>query len=266
MEKHQLLDRFAGDGDERILLGRVLDRMEAARRKNRLMNTGFLSPREQEITARLLEACGQQEEFLYWGGYEDAERKALFFLPDYLQAETVTEAGEGPLQYLRAEFAPEERPSHRDFLGSLTALGIRRETFGDLLIGENSCDLIVFREIRPLLLEEWKSAGRARLRVSPLEAEALRIPAPQFQLIRDTVATLRLDGVISAGFSVSRSRAGELIRAGRAELNWTGCEKPDQIVRQEDVISVRGLGKIILEEVGGLSRKSRIQIVIKRLL
>ena len=84
--------------------------------------------------------------------------------------------------------------------------------------------------------------------------------------IRDTVATLRLDAVASTGFSMSRAKAAELIAAGRVQLNYREVTKPDAPVAQGDVVSARGLGKFELAEVGGLSKKGRTAILVRRYL
>ena len=88
----------------------------------------------------------------------------------------------------------------------------------------------------------------------------------EVKLLRDTVASLRLDCVLAAGFSVSRGAAADLIRGGRTEINWMPCDKPDATVEQGDVLTVRGLGKCRLEEVGGQSRKGRTSVTMKRYL
>ncbi|SMC54070.1 RNA-binding protein [Papillibacter cinnamivorans] len=265
-DKGKLLDRFARDGEERILLGRVLDRMETSRRRNILSSTGFLNPREQEVSARLLEAAGDGENIVFFGGYEQAERKILLFLPDYMTAEEIQEEDAGPLQGLRAEFAPENRLTHRDFLGSLMGLGVRRDCIGDLLVSEDGCDFPVLREVADWILSGMEKAGRAELRLAPVSLKDLRIPEGKTRLFRDTVAALRLDSVAAAGFSLSRSAAADLVAAGRAQVNWQDCQKPDRLLREGDAVTVRGLGKIVLEHVGGATRKGRISVEIKRYL
>ena len=92
----------------------------------------------------------------------------------------------------------------------------------------------------------------------------MSVPQQQTVLRRDTVASLRLDSVLAVGFSLSRSRAAELVRAGRAEVNWQPCDKPDRVVQQVDVLTVRGIGKCTVDEVGGLSKKGRTGVTVKR--
>ena len=82
--------------------------------------------------------------------------------------------------------------------------------------------------------------------------------------LRDTLASLRLDSVISAGFRIGRSQAAQFISAGKAAIDGLPCEKPDKTVTEGAKISVRGLGKIKLQTVGGQTKKGRISVIIHR--
>ena len=94
--------------------------------------------------------------------------------------------------------------------------------------------------------------------------DRLEPPAVETRTIRDTVSSLRLDAVAASGFSLSRGKAADLIASGRVQLNHRECVKPDHAVAQGDVLSCRGLGKCVLTEVGGPSKKGRILIVLER--
>ena len=128
------------------------------------------------------------------------------------------------------------------------------------------CDVLLLREMEDFLLLHLESAGRTRLKVSPVPLSALTPPKVEVKLIRDTVATLRLDAVAASAFSLPRSRAADLIASGRVQLNHRECTKPDRTVAQGDVISCRGMGKAAVKTVGGLSKKGRIMIEVERYL
>ena len=142
--------------------------------------------------------------------------------------------------------------------------GIARETVSDICVGKGSCDFFVTQEIAPYILQNFLSAGRTKLQLTQIPLEAVQVPEPEVKQIRDTLASLRLDSVISAGFRVSRGHACEYISAGRAAINGLPCEKPDKAVEEGAKISVRGLGKIRLQSVGGQTKKGRISVLIDR--
>ena len=263
MDKTTLLDRLGATGEDRLLLAKVLDRARQARERNIPSATDFLSPQQQMMALDLLRLAGIPEtDYLAAGGYDGAERRLILFLPDWLDAETG--AAELPIRCLRAAFRAEDRLNHRDFLGSLMGMGIIREKLGDILVGPDSADLIVLDTVAEFLLQSWNSAGRAKLRVSEIEAAHLHIPQVQCQEVRDTVSSLRLDAVASTGFKMARGKAAELVTSGRVQVNWRECTKPDKPLSAGDTVSARGFGKFVLAEVGGTTRKGRTSIVIKR--
>ena len=261
MEKSKLLDRCGAEGEDRLLLAKVLDRAAQAEERNIPACTDLLSPQQQMMAGDLLRLAGIPETvWLRQGGYQGAERNILLFLPDWMEPETA----EPPLRCLRAAFRTEDRLSHRDILGSLMGMGIVREKVGDILVSPESADLIVLDTVADFLLSSWNSAGRARLTVTEIPAAHLHIPEVRCEEVRDTVSSLRLDAVAASGFSLSRGKAADLIASGRVQLNHRECVKPDHAVAQGDVLSCRGLGKCVLTEVGGPSKKGRILIVLER--
>lgn len=265
MNKTELLNRLSGDGEERLLLARALDKLELARTRGVPAHTGFLSPQERRSVEALINASGRPRR-LFSGGYEGAERTVCAFLPDWQEEDGWLTGPDCPVSALRASFPADAGLTHRDFLGSILGLGITREKVGDLLLGEGRCDIVILREIEAFLLLHLESAGRARLRLAPVSLDALEPPAVRVKLIRDTVATLRLDAVAASAFSLPRSRAAGLISSGRLQLNYKECVKPDRAVAEGDVLSCRGMGKCVVKKAGGTSKKGRIMLELERYL
>ena len=262
MDRKTLLDRAARDADERVLLAHVLDRCEQSRARNIPAHTDFLSPAELRSAEDLLHAAKLHDGWAAAGGYGRAERRMLCFLPDWQEEPDADEC----MAALRVRFCADEQLTHRDLLGSLMALGVVRGKLGDILVSDGSADVIACADIADYLLAEWRSAGHAKLRAERIALADLAVPELKVRELRDTVATLRLDAVASTGFSMSRAKAAELIASGRVQLNYREATKPDAQVAQGDVISARGLGKFELAEVGGLSKKGRTAILVRRYL
>ena len=254
------IEKISHNPDDRMLLAKVWDKIQGGFRRNIVSNTCFLSPREIEMTRYLF---GNLEGLHAFGGYEDAERKMLVYLPEYLDEETLT-GEESPIVCLRAEFYEEDAPSHRDFLGALMGAGIAREAVGDICVGKNSCDFFITQEIAPYVLQNFLSAGRAKLRLRQIPVSEVSVPEPETKEIRDTVASLRLDSVIASGFRIGRSLAAQYISAGKAAIDGLPCEKADKAVSEGCKISVRGLGKIRLHAINGHTKKDRISVIIHR--
>lgn len=254
------IDKIAENVEDRLLLAKLWDKIQAGIRKNIPAHTGFLSPRELQLAQYLF---GDEPGLYRFGGYEEAERKMYVYLPDYLDEHALMEE-DSPAVCLRAVFFKDERPTHRDFLGALMGCGITRESVGDILVGENSCDFFVTEEIAPYILQNFENAGRVSLKISKIPLLDVTPPEQKFIEIKDTVASNRLDSIISSGFRISRSTAGDYIAAGKAAINGLPCEKADKAVSEGTKISVRGLGKIKLSVIGHTTKKGRISVTIHR--
>ena len=254
------IEKIARSPEDRLLLAKLWDKINAGMRKNIPAHTNFLSPRELEMAKYLF---GEPEGLYAFGGYGDAERKMLIFLPEYLEASALYEE-DSPCICLRATFYQGDSPNHRDFLGALMGAGISRESVGDICVDKGSCDFFVTQEIAPYILQNFTSAGRTKLHPEQIPLSDANIPAPEVKEIKDTLASLRLDSVISSGFRIGRSLAAQYVTAGKAAIDGLPCEKPDKPVSEGMKISVRGLGKIKLQSVNGRTKKDRISVVIHR--
>lgn len=254
------IDKIAHTPEDRMLLAKVWDKIQAGFHRDIPANSCFLSPRELEMTHYLF---GNVPGLTAFGGYPDAERKMLIFLPDYLD-ESYLMGEDSPVVCLRASYFEEDTLSHRDFLGALMGAGIARESVGDICVGKGNCDFFVTEEIAPYILQSFISAGRTRLHLSAVPLSQVSVPEPETKELRDTLASLRLDSVISAGFRIGRSQAAQYVTTGRAAIDGLPCEKPDKAVTEGCKISVRGLGKIKLRAVNGQTKKGRISVVIDR--
>ena len=254
------IEKIAHSAEDRVLLAKLWDKINAGIRRNIPANTCFLSPRELEMAKYLF---GNEPGLHAFGGFEDAERKMLIFLPDYLEEDSLYEE-DSPLVCLRATYFEKDDLSHRDFLGSLMGSGIARETVGDICVGKGCCDFFVIAEIAPYIQQNFLSAGRTKLHLDPVPLREAQIPEPEVKEIKDTLASLRLDSVISSGFRIGRSLASQYVSAGKAAIDGLPCEKPDKPVSEGMKISVRGLGKIKLVSVNGRTKKDRISVTIHR--
>ena len=262
MNQTELCNRLARTPEDRLLLRRVLDQAVAAERKCVPCRTHFLSPREAALSGQLIAALGQPSH-RFDGGYPSAERQVCVFLPDWLEPEDCLPEEVG-ITALRATWYQGESLSHRDLLGALMGLGVRREMVGDLLAAEHSCDCLLLPEVVPFLLQNLTQAGRSRLRVAQIGLDEIVVPAVARKIIRDTVSSLRLDAVAASGFGTSRAKMAEAISSGRVTLNYLECTRPDHPVAQGDGIACRGMGKCRLTAVGGRSRKGRVNITLER--
>lgn len=224
---------------------------QRAEQLDRAVPGRFVTGMERQEAQREARECGVLVSFD--GGWDDAERVQVCFHPDGVEAEFTA-------VWLEITWAAKfTRVGHSDLLGSLMALGMDRSLFGDLIVQDAVAYLLAMPEAARSLVEEWHEAGHTAIRVRRMD-EAPCFTPPQGQMMRDTVASLRLDCVLAAGMSVSRARAAEIIRQGLVQRNHTPEERVDAMLEAGDLLSVRGFGRIRLSEIGGRTRKDRISI------
>ncbi len=255
------IDKIAQNANERLLLTRIAEKAETCRTRGYLTSTRFLDLHEGALARRLLEALGNPRH-VFWGGYDRAERQALLFLPDWMEESAVEE--ECPLAAVRCMRSKRDALTHRDYLGSLMGLGLRRDCIGDILVGEHGADIIVLKEIVPFLLMNYEKAGRKQLSVSALPLTALLVPEEKVHLVRDTVASMRVDAIVASMFRMPRTRAADAVRAGRVYVNQQQCLRVDKEIGVHDRITLRGKGRGEVDDVLGESRKGRIVVSLKR--
>lgn len=254
------IDKIAQTAEDKLLLAKLWDKIQQGIRKNILAYTCFLSPRELQIAEYLFGACDGLHRF---GGYSDAERQMLIYLPDYLESECLFYE-DSPVICLRASFYQEDHLTHRDFLGALIGIGITRESVGDILVSNGTCDFFVTPQVAPFLLQNFESAGRTKVKLERIPLLQVSPPEPKLTEIRDTVASVRLDSIVSSGFRISRAHACDAIAAGRVAIDGVPCQKPDRILTEGCKIACRGSGKIRLTQIGHKTKKDRISVIIHR--
>jgi len=271
--KTAFIGGFTDDAEEKVRLSHMLDCMETCARRNIPTATAFLTPREQAIARRILDASDYRRmtpAFAFSGGYEGAERAVLVFVPDWLTPEDYLSGSDSPISALRASI-PGQKISgtsltHRDYLGALMGAGLRRDTVGDLLVREDGCDILLLTGMLPYVRQNLFQAGRTALRMEEISPADILLPELHVKEVHDTVASLRADAIAGAAFSQPRSKAAAAISAGLVTVAHRVCTKPDAPVRSGDALTWRGFGKAVLSEVGGLSKKGRINVRIVRYL
>lgn len=255
--------------EDKLLLAALADKLKQCEDKMYPTNSGFLDAREQALALSFLH--NRRPAYALWGGFAQAERRCVIFLPDYLAAEALqadfsqAEPELDPLAVLRVTpTARQAALSHRDYLGALLGLGINRAKVGDIIVRDNGADIIIMREMADYLLLNYQQVGRHQITAELLPTAELAAFEPPAKEISANVSSLRLDSVAAAAFGVSRSKCAEAAHARLLAVNGLQTLKPDQSINPGDSITWRGKGKARLLSVDGKTRKNRVFITIKR--
>ena len=243
--------------------------MRQSQEQYAVTSTNFLDEREQGI---LLDRF-RKEDCLYvlFGGYDEAQRRALFFFPPYSGAETPMEGAEllkkgEDCTFVRLRFTKDKfsTAGHRDYLGALMGLGLRREMIGDIIVTDGGCDIFAVKSVKKFILENFTKAGRATLKGEEIPLSQQVQGSGKTETIRITAASMRLDVILAQIYRLSRNSAAESIEKGLVFVNDSQALKCDMRLSEGDKIVLRGKGKAIMEEVSGATKKGRIALNIKK--
>lgn len=234
------------------LLKRARDLAERCERSGTVCVSGFLSPAEQhELQTRLgYIPCG----LVFHGGGENCERAAAFFLPDYMTEEMLDVSEYLCAMKLKAYFG---QPGHRDYMGALLGMGIGREWLGDIQVEGDTAYVFCMKSVLRHLLSIEK-AGRYTVKASQVPLEEVPARKVETESLSFSVMSPRLDAVAAGLFHLSRTEAAKQIAAGNVSLNYAQCLKADCIVKEGDILSLKGKGKGSISGMGGTSRKGRL--------
>lgn len=237
---------------EDSLLRRAEDLLDRCARTYTVTATTFLTPAEVMQLSGWAKRRGCT--LLLSGGVENTERKVGFFLPDWLAPEAFDVAEEIRTVRITHRFGT---LSHRDYLGALLGLGVKREWLGDILVEDGGATVFCLKSIEPHLLT-LEQVGRWGVKTAPIALTDITPPERKVKAVSFTVQSARLDAVTAGLFHLSRTAAADRIRVGDVHLNYELCQRPDAAVQPGDILSLRGSGKAQLTEVGGQSRKGRV--------
>lgn len=243
--------------EETLFAARIEDLCRLCDKNNVPKFTGFLDLRQQKIA----EYCASGVlpcAFSFYGGYYCAERKMFGVFPDYIDDRNA----QFPISFLKISHS---RPlNHRDFLGSLMSLGIKREIVGDILVGENGSFIILQTSMCDYVTDNITKIGNVGVKISVCQASEVVLSENRFEEMTEIVSSMRLDCVVAAFTNKSRSESEKLVSSERVVVNnetITSCSKN---VSDGDVISIRSFGKYIVGSCNSKTKKGRLVLSYKK--
>jgi len=244
------------DYEDKLLVKNIISFCETCENEYSIIYTDFLDPRQQSI---VLSICKLFKDIKYGfdGGIDGAERQIC-----YISSSDYDSEPKIPIELLKLSWKSEKKLKHRDFLGSLIHSGLKREKIGDMVVQDNYSYIAAHKDIAEYILYNLSKVGNTSILVRQCE-EAIQIEN-NTKYVSSTVSSLRLDCIISAGFGISRSEAMEQIKASKVYINWESESSSSSTVSKGDTVTLRGKGRVILEDVGGTTKKDRIKILIKK--
>ena len=257
--------------EDEFLIAHVRDLKTKCADNSIITHTNFLDMRQRTVLSFLKKEQAEFVKTVIWGGFDDSERAVMIFIPRFYESFDPEEIFEDdpdlcPITVLRADKDKFSVLSHRDYLGALMGLSIKRELIGDIIIDENGAYIICLKSIEHFITENLTSAGRATLTVKSTSFSDIKSMEFKTKEIFSSVASTRLDCIVSSAFSISRTKAVSAIESGITYVNGLQILKPDYKINEGDKIVLRGKGKAVLSQIKGESKKGRLHIIIKKFI
>lgn len=250
--------------EDKLLVSKMLDKITRCEKLKKVIFSDFLDPYQKSVIENAL-CFDKNINFAFYGGYDGAERVVCVFRPNFISEDFDLDE-DYPFKLIFISLKNREALTHRDYLGALMGLGIKREKVGDILVKEDTCEIIVIEDIAEYISYNLDKVGNTKADVEIKDTDEIQALEPKIKEICTTVASLRLDSISSAGFGISRSKIADYIKAEKVALNWETTDSLTKQVKEGDTISIRGKGRVIFEKIGRTTKKGRIAVELKKLI
>lgn len=241
--------------EDKILLSKAEDVIELSQLRHKPCYLGFLNEREAYIINNSFSYAA--DNITYYGGYEGAMRTVMCSFP-YEKPEY----SDFPIESVYFSFRESDKLSHRDFLGALLSLGIDRSCVGDIIVNNGCAVVFIKTEIADFVKGQIFKIGRVGVKIldcAPVEFSIIN----SFEELNLIVSSMRLDVIVAAITRLSREKTASLILSGKVICNYVQTQNVSSKLDAGDILSIRGYGKYVINEQFGLTKNSRIKLLIK---
>lgn len=265
MNKQELLKDYRKQEDK-ICLSQVLDKIEFSKTREKIENTDFLDMYQISLVENFLRKI-KFENYKLYGGYEESERKILIIYPEKYNESMLEKNYSKMLKVVRVSLPEEEKGkyTHRNYLGGIVKLGLKREKVGDILVSDDGADIVVVDDFAEILKQELPNLTRfEKSEITIEEIKNIRKKEIKLEEIKIIVPSLRLDNIVSDLAKTSRNKAAQIINQERVFVNGQNETKLSKQIKLQDIITIRGKGRFVVKEFAGTTRSGRTIVIIEK--
>ena len=265
-DRLEILEGYKNN-EEKLFVAKILDKIRLSKTRNKIVNTDFLDMHQKKLCEEILNML-KERNYKFYLPCEELEKNMLIIYPDkYDDIFMYNRFDYSKIVSLIRITLPNEltgKYTHKDYLSGIMKLGIKREKIGDILVFDDGADIVVNKEISEYLLENLAQLIRFS-KASLEEVDILKIRKPKIEKeeIKMTVMSLRLDNLVSELVRKSRKETSEMLRNQRVLVNYNVENKNSKIIKEKDVIVIRGKGKYIIKNILGETKKGKIAIIVE---
>ena len=249
--------------DHKVKLNRFCDQIDRVLKQHSTEFTYFVSPDLLGDFFQILDRV-HDVRFTVYGGYGEAEYVLIAVHPDYIEA---IYPEEFPIGMLIIEAGKQQGDiEHRDILGSLMGLGFSRERMGDIVLLEDKAQVMILNEMSDYALSSLERVGRTKVTIREASIGSFEEKPVTYKDVSTTVKSIRLDALVASAYGLSRSKASDLVKAKKIKVNYRPVLSPSKELHEGDMVSVRGKGRFILDQVLDKTKKDRIKVLLKKVV
>lgn len=252
--------------EDKLLIAKLQDKIKQCKIRNKIVSTEFLNLHQKKLIQNKLNEL-KIKNYIFHGGFEEAENQVLIIYPEKLTEEIVLNAINDIINAIKITLPNEQvgEYEHRDYLSAVMRLGLERERIGDIIVYKNEAYIITLKENAQYIADSLKEFTRfKKSQIEIIRIEETKSKTPEFIQVEIHVSSNRLDSIVSEIARTSRSKAEELIKNEKVSINCKYEYKSSKTVNVGDIIIVRGSGKYILENIKENLKTKRLTIILKK--
>ncbi|MBQ7431897.1 MAG: RNA-binding protein [Lachnospiraceae bacterium] len=241
------------DREEQLFCRRLQELADISDRRNIPTYSDFLSLNEQSLFWQM------RQDFFFVdvtleGLHPMAERKIACFQPKGAGADAPAPLSVVEMTPVNRKFS--EELTHRDYLGTLIGLGIDRKKLGDIFISEQTAYAICMDSLASYICDNLTRVRHTNVSCKMVSPEAIQVEQNRKQ-VSGTVASFRIDALTALAFRLSRGKAADAVSAEKVFVNGRLVTSPGTVLKEGDIVSVRGMGRYVFVQAGGQTKKGR---------
>ncbi len=267
MNKQEILNKYDNEEDK-LLVSKVLDKLEFVQKKNSIETTDFLDMHQKTVAEKVLKSQ-KITNYICYGGYSNAERVMIIIYPEKLEDVFNNNQYDfnNIVRVIRVILPNEMKGkySHRDYLGAVIKVGLKREKVGDIIVNLDGADLIVSKDISKYIVDSFKELTRfSKSDIYEESIEKLNITEPKTEVLNIIIPSMRMDSIVSELIRTSRSKALEIINAERVFVNSEVITKNSKMLKENDMITVRGKGRFKIIKILNSTKKGNLVLEVEK--
>lgn len=252
--------------EDKLIIAKLMDKIEISKTRNKIVNTEFLTIYQKEIIQKELNK-NKIKNYFFFGGYEGAEGEILVIYPEKLGEEIAKKNLENIIKVIKITLPKEVKGkyTHRDYLGAVMKTGLNRNRIGDIIVHEDSSYIIVLKENAEYIAEFLKDLIRfSKAKIEIINYGEIKVKDQEFEEMKITVSSMRLDSIVSEIAKISRGKAEESITEEKVFINSKLETKGSKAIKENDILAIRGNGKFAISEIIGNNKKGKMIVLVKR--